>query len=173
MGYQVVQRVLLIVLIAGSCIGCDRMTKSMAMNDLQRGIRLSFASDLIRLQYEENSGAMLSIGSDLPPGVRFWVFTVLIGGLLGGLFVFVLLTRSVGPGDVVAASLVLGGGFGNLIDRIMYDGVVIDFLNIGVGGLRTAVFNVADVSVISGVALIVVLHLRHGSEPSSPEQPQP
>ena len=148
------------------------MTKSMAMNELQRGIRVSYASDIIRLQYEENAGAMLSIGSDLPAGLRFWIFTVLIGCLLGGLFMFVLLTRSVGVGDVIAASLVLGGGFGNLLDRIMYDGIVIDFLNIGVGGLRTAVFNIADVAVITGVALIVVLHLRRGGEPPSAEDPQ-
>ena len=52
--------------------------------------------------------------------------------------------------------MIIGGGAGNLIDRIQYDGVVIDFLNVGVGPVRTGVFNVADVAVIAGVLLYVV-----------------
>jgi signal peptidase II len=138
------------------------MTKHLAMRELESGQHLSYISDLIRLQYEENPGGMLSIGSELPEEVRFWVFTVSISCLLTALFLFVLFTRSVGIGDIGAASLVIGGGLGNLLDRILYDGMVIDFLNVGVGGIRTAVFNVADIAILTGVGLFVILHFRHG-----------
>lgn len=50
----------------------------------------------------------------------------------------------------VAWSLVLAGGLGNLLDRLIYDGRVIDFMNLGIGSLRTGIFNVADVCITIG-----------------------
>jgi signal peptidase II len=55
-----------------------------------------------------------------------------------------------------AIALVAGGGIGNLIDRLAYNGAVIDFLNVGIGGLRTAIFNVADVAVFLGAAMLII-----------------
>jgi len=52
-----------------------------------------------------------------------------------------------------------GGGASNLIDRASR-GHVVDFLNLGVGSLRTGIFNVADVAVLLGAVLIVVGDLR-------------
>lgn len=54
----------------------------------------------------------------------------------------------------------LGGGISNLTDRIFNDGRVIDFMNIGLGGLRTGIFNVADICVMAGTSLLCVLLLR-------------
>ena len=53
----------------------------------------------------------------------------------------------------VALSLILGGAIGNLIDRFRF-GEVIDFIDIGVGHTRWPVFNVADIGVTVGVALL-------------------
>lgn len=49
----------------------------------------------------------------------------------------------------------LSGGLGNLLDRIMNDGRVIDFMNLGIGPLRTGIFNVADVCITIGVVLLI------------------
>lgn len=61
---------------------------------------------------------------------------------------------------VVARSLVLSGGLGNLVDRIINDGRVIDFMNIGIGSLRTGIFNVADVCITVGVVVLVFQALQ-------------
>ena len=52
-----------------------------------------------------------------------------------------------GVEGVARLALLLAGALGNLIDRIRWDGLVIDFLNLGIGPLRTGVFNVADMAV--------------------------
>ena len=59
------------------------------------------------------------------------------------------------PLSAVAWSLVLSGGIGNLLDRLFHEGRVIDFMNIGIGSLRTGIFNVADVCITIGISLLV------------------
>ncbi len=151
---------LLVILISLSCVGCDRFTKNLAREDLEPGRPVSYFGGFVRLQYEENAGGMLSVGSDFPESLRFWVFTVTVGLFLTGILVVVCTYRALSVGDRLAAALIAGGGFGNLIDRLLYDGTVIDFLNIGLGPIRTAVFNLADVAVLSGAALLLFRHLR-------------
>jgi signal peptidase II len=59
----------------------------------------------------------------------------------------------------------LGGGIGNLIDRVVHNGLVTDFINVGMGPLRTGIFNVADVAVMgSGIALMFLVRRK---EPES------
>lgn len=62
----------------------------------------------------------------------------------------------------VLLGMILGGAVGNLIDRALA-GEVIDFLQIGVNGHYWPVFNVADIAVSVGAALLLVDLLRHGS----------
>lgn len=52
------------------------------------------------------------------------------------------------------------GGFGNLIDRIFNEGRVIDFVNIGIGSLRTGLFNVADISITLGEVWFLFVYVR-------------
>jgi CheY-like chemotaxis protein len=66
----------------------------------------------------------------------------------------VIKTGSFRPyGQTLGALLLAAGGIGNLIDRVMREGAVIDFMNMGVGSLRTGIFNIADVQIMIGVAL--------------------
>ena len=50
----------------------------------------------------------------------------------------------------------LAGGIGNLIDRVFHGGLVIDFLNMGIGPVRTGIFNVADMAIMAGFALLIL-----------------
>jgi signal peptidase II len=81
------------------------------------------------------------------------------------LLVFVLAKRNLAVKDALAAALVIGGGLGNVLDRLFYDGAVLDFLNIGIDGLRTGVFNVADMAIIAGT--LVFLLAPRGSTPAN------
>ncbi len=57
--------------------------------------------------------------------------------------------------SIAGLSLMLGGGFSNLYDRIFNNGAVVDFLNVGIVGLRTGIFNVADMALMLGAALLI------------------
>lgn len=121
---------------------------------------LSFAHDTLRLQYAENIGAFLSIGSSLPETVRGPLFTVGIGAILFGMLGYLMFVPALPRATAISLSLVAGGGLSNLIDRIAY-GYVIDFLNIGLGDLRTGIFNVADVAIMVGGFGLIVSSLKH------------
>jgi len=156
------QKVMLTIVVIGGCIGFDQATKVMAKDYLASIGPLSYAGDLFRFYYTENRGAFLSLGALLPEGMRFWVFTILAGLVLSGIFIFVILSDERRLLPVVAYTLVVGGGLSNLIDRVLNDGAVVDFMNVGLGGLRTGIFNVADMAITAGVVLLMLVGFRHG-----------
>ena len=67
---------------------------------------------------------------------------------------------------VTAWCMMLSGGIGNLWDRIVHDGRVIDFMNVGLGGLRTGIFNVADLCITVGVVLLLFESWRQWKQPA-------
>jgi signal peptidase II len=67
-----------------------------------------------------------------------------------------LFARRLGTARIVPLALVAGGGLSNLIDRLMYDGRVTDFLNVGIGTLRTGIFNLADMAILGGALLLIL-----------------
>jgi signal peptidase II len=146
--------------IVGATLGLDRLTKNLAIDRLADKPVHEYLGGVVRLLYEENPGAMLGLGSGLHEMTRFWVFTVLVGIVLIVMVFALLIRRNVTPCEVTSFSLIVGGGAGNVIDRLMYDGIVVDFVNIGIGSLRTGVFNVADTAVMAGVALYLICQVR-------------
>ena len=160
------KRLLLMAPVMLSCVGCDRITKAVAREYLADSPGRSFWGELFRLQYAENPGAFLGMGAGLPETARFWVFIMAVGAVLLGVLVWTLSSRSLRPVGVVALSLVLGGGLSNLYDRVVNGGAVVDFLNLGLGGLSTGVFNVVDVAISTGVTLLLIGELmRSRKEP--------
>lgn len=65
---------------------------------------------------------------------------------------------------VLGISLVFAGGVGNLIDRIIHHGSVVDFINIGIGSFRTGIFNIADVAIMGGSIFLFLLALHKQKE---------
>jgi signal peptidase II len=157
-------RSVLVLLLLIFLVGCDQLTKEAAHQLLALQPPHSWFHDTIRLQYAENPGAFLSIGGGFSERLRVLLFQVFPALCLLALTV-VLFVQSMPRATVVAWSLVLSGGLGNLVDRIMNDGRVIDFMNIGIGSLRTGIFNVADVCITVGVVVLVLQALR---QPRSP-----
>lgn len=164
---QKVNRILILLFVLVSCVGCDQATKLMARQTLATAPMQEYAGGLFRFVYAENPGAFLSLGATLSATARFWIFIVIAALLLVAVGVFALQFSQRTPlAMVVALALVLGGGLGNLIDRIVYDGRVVDFMQVGLPRLRTGVFNVADMAIMAGVTLMLLTTLRR-DQPSA------
>jgi len=149
--------VLLCLLLAGTA-GCDRVTKHLAVTTLAGMPERSYFGDTVRLDYHENAGGFMSAGANWPPAVRVAVFQGANATfLLGAIFMAARFKWS----RLAAVGLVLfvAGGLSNLVDRIAL-GSVIDFLNIGIGPVRTGIFNVADVAIMLGMALLLADRCR-------------
>ena len=148
----------MIVCFLATCVGCDQLTKHAAINRLKGQAARSYCGDVVRLQYAENPGAFLGLGRQLPSGAR-WLLLIAVNAVVAAGLVVALLWHPQMPlARSIACALLLGGAIGNLIDRVRFDGLVIDFLNVGVGPLRTGIFNVADVAITAGAVFLVLPH---------------
>lgn len=134
------------VVVAVLAFAIDRITKLLVEANLAVGDRVELIGTLLQLRHVHNRG------------IAFGMFSgagslVLVGTLLVGVLLFVFLMR-VHPEDhvtIMGGALVTGGALGNLYDRVEYR-YVIDFIGVP----RFPTFNVADVWITCGVALIVL-----------------
>lgn len=152
-------RALRLALVAGVlllAVGCDQAAKHLAETELASSRPISLLDDCVRLELAQNRGAFLSLGESLPGAARYLLFVVLVGGALALTLALTLRLRTASPAQLVALSLLTGGGLGNLIDRLLHDGAVVDFVSIGIGPLRTGIFNVADAAITLGVLLLLI-----------------
>jgi signal peptidase II len=174
-GMKTVPRLLLLLAVTLGCVGCDQATKIAARAHLPRYDVVSLLGDTVRLQYIENPGAFLGLGGTLPDHARhaLLVVGVAIGVAAIVLFAILRVARPATVLQVTALALVCGGGIGNLIDRIWRDGRVIDFLNVGVGPLRSGIFNVADVALLTGAALLFFASRAAGDDVTPPRAAPP
>ena len=165
-----IPRFIVVMLTLCCCVGCDQVSKSAARTMLHSGVTESLFSDSLRLQLTENPGSFLSLGASLPEHLRFTLFTATVAVILVGLVCAALFARRLSTARFVALALVAGGGISNLIDRVLYDGRVTDFLNVGIGALRTGIFNLADMAILAG-ALLLVLRMRAETTTPMPAPP--
>jgi len=134
-------------------IGCDRITKQAARSKLMGAPTQYYFAGTVQLEYAENTGAFLSLGSQLPEWARTTLLRVGVALALATLVLIALKYQWSGVA-LAGASLTFAGGVSNLLDRILR-GSVVDFMSVGVGSIRTGIFNVADVAIIVGGVLLV------------------
>lgn len=144
-----------LLLVLCGTVGCDQATKHLARTKLNPSDSVLLLGGFGELRLAENPGAFLSLGDSLSPAARTFVFTIAAGIGLLGLLIFLLTRPQLQRLAFVGLALVLAGGTSNLIDRILRQGLVTDFLTLHCGPLHTGVFNVADVLVLLGMALLV------------------
>jgi len=166
---------LLALAMAASCavlVAADQWTKILAASRLAGKGAVRVLGDFIVLVFTQNRGAFLSLGSGLPPILRTIVLVVLPLAALA-LFGWVLLRRGIGevagrgaakPGaaEFAVVALIAGGGLGNLVDRLLY-GQVRDFINFGIGGLRTGIMNLADLYILAALIVMVAAFAKRSS----------
>jgi signal peptidase II len=141
------------------CIGCDQASKRVAAEVLKGTETLSFLGDVLRLTYAENRGAFLGLGGSWPEPLRWLAFTGAALLVVAASLAWIISQarhRRHHNLAVWAMVLVAAGGAGNLLDRIVRDGRVIDFMNLGLGPVRTGIFNMADVQIMVGLGLLLL-----------------
>ena len=156
---------LALIIAIGATIGCDRVTKQVAATMLAGTPARSFLADTIRLEYVENTGAFLGLGADWPLPVRTALFSIGTAVLLI-IMVGVAIRLHWPDGALFGLALFAAGGASNLLDRVMR-GSVIDFMNVGLGPLRTGIFNVADMAIMLGTGILVFASYRSGKDVST------
>lgn len=139
-------------------IGCDQVSKSVVRDKVESYSITEIMGDKVILTKVENTGAMLSMGSDLSPVLK----NILLQGLpiiaLSICFIILLVKTKLNFLTVLGLTAIVGGGIGNIYDRILY-GSVTDFLQIDFVLFKTGVFNMADVSISFGILLLLIQSL--------------
>ena len=130
-------------------VGVDQLTKWWAVTQLAGTDGIPLWKDVFELTYVENRGAAFGMLQN-----QQWLFVAVTLVLLA--LVGVLLFGSKAyrhPLSVGAGVLIIAGGIGNLIDRLL-NGFVVDFLNVSL--IDFPVFNFADICVTVGAAVAVI-----------------
>jgi signal peptidase II len=157
MARRIVTHALLLIAVVAT-IGCDQVTKRMATSSLAGTAGRSYLGGVVRVAYTENTGGFLGLGAELPPAARTAIFTGATGVMLIGMIAIAFRERLQGWA-LLGATLFVAGGASNWVDRLA-NGRVVDFLNVGIGPVRTGIFNVADMALMLGGALLFVSEFR-------------
>ncbi len=150
-------------------VGIDQWMKQYALVNWQGVPPRSFFYDIFRIQFAPNPGAFLGLFGNLPDHVRFIILTVLNGVILAGVSAYILFGKNVSKYIFIAFALVVAGGIGNMIDRVRFD-FVVDFFNIGIGGLRSGIFNIADMAISGGFVMMIPLAIWGETEEKQDSQ---
>lgn len=138
---------LLCLLGAAGITVLDQAVKAVVVSQLALGVRIPLLDGLLTLTHIRNFGAAYNLMSG------YGLFLIVVPGLVmtGGLLYLAFRGDRLAPMLRLAATMIIGGGAGNLTDRIRL-GYVVDFLDIRI----IPVFNVADMFITAGCALMIL-----------------
>jgi len=145
--------------VAAIVVIIDQASKRIVGNLYPYGGGTDLVGDLLRIRLTTNPGAVMGILG----GSRVLLIVITIVSI-AALVVFAYRMRYAPPLRRFCLALVLGGAFGNLIDRLAA-GEVIDFIDMGIGAYRWPTYNVADIAITVG-AVILVAGLVFRGEPA-------
>jgi signal peptidase II len=150
-----VRALIVLAVVALIVFAVDQGSKYLIVANLTEHEQVDVIGSLLRFYFVKNSGAAFSIGSG-----STWIFSIIATGVL--IFVIWFAPRIRSAGWAILFGLLLGGLLGNLTDRLTRApgfgrGEVIDFLQIPV---LPAIFNIADVAIVSSMVLFLILTLR-------------
>jgi signal peptidase II len=148
-------RTLAIVTILISNVGCDQISKKIVRKRIHENEEISLMNNYLTLTRIENEGAFFSLGHSLPQPIKLFLLTILPMVSLGLAFVYLLTKKSLSNMTIIGICFIIGGGAGNIYDRLVY-GSVTDFLHIDFVIFQTAIFNIADVSIMVGVFMVAL-----------------
>ena len=127
-------------------LALDRVTKHYTIAVLGAGVTKSLIKGLVSLHYVENTGAAFSMLSEKKNFLTCFIFLAVIC-----LTVYLIKNSKKSLFLNISLILIIAGGCGNLIDRLLY-GFVVDFIDPVF--VNFAVFNVADIAITVGAFLM-------------------
>jgi len=136
---------------AGAALIVDQLTKALVLSSLEIGDPVPVIGRALQLSLRFNSGAAFSLRWGGPVFLSIFTAAAVV-------IVFWYLLRRP-PRSVLHAAalgLILGGATGNLVDRLLHSGSVIDFLDAGTSTWRWPTFNVADSAISIGAVYILL-----------------
>ena len=148
----------LLILLAAALVvyGVDQLSKYLVVTNLTEGEVVPVLGNVLQWQFVRNPGAAFSLASGMT-----WIFTILAAGVITFIAWFARRIRSIAWALVFG--LLLGGVLGNLTDRLLREpsfglGHVIDFIS--TPWLIPAIYNIADIAILSIMALFMLLTIR-------------
>ncbi len=165
------------LLIVSAVVALDQVSKQIAVKYIVRGTETSFIGEIITWRYHQNTGSAYGMLAD-----NRWVFMTVsvIGILLFFLYLYGKRTRNLTLD--LGLAFVIGGGIGNMIDRVVLE-YVVDFIGVNIFDWKLTNFtcNVADIFVCVGGAMVVIAALvqiiieerNKKTSPDMPEDPIP
>ena len=148
-----------LLVVAGAAIaayGLDQLSKFLVVSNLTEGEIVPVLGSLLQWQFVRNPGAAFSLASGMT-----WIFTILAAGVITFIVWFARRIRSIAW--AIVFGLLLGGVLGNLTDRLLREpsfglGHVIDFIS--TPWLIPAIYNFADIAIVSSMVLFMILTIR-------------
>ena len=150
-----IARTLLIISALVANVGCDQVSKHIVRHNIDFNEHIRLLNNHVTLMKVENTGAFLTAGQYLPETLRFILLTVMPSLVLAFAIFYLIKKTAMSRTTLLGVCFVVGGGIGNVFDRMWY-GSVTDFMHIDFGFFQTGVFNMADVSIMTGVALMII-----------------
>jgi signal peptidase II len=144
-------------------IGLDQVSKVVVRNNVELNEKIELVGDSFIMTKIENSGAFLSMGEDWSPWLRITMLLVIPSMVLLGLLFYLFIKTDLNGPTRWGYACVVGGGLANMFDRIAY-GSVTDFLHIDLGFAKTGIFNIADVSIMVGIGLVLLGYWQERKE---------
>ncbi|MCZ4242709.1 signal peptidase II [Pedobacter punctiformis] len=152
-------RLIFLALILALNIGCDQVSKNIVRNNISEYEHISVIKDRFTLTKVENSGAFLSLGDNMPYVFRLIILSGLPILFLGYGLYFLFTKQNLPKTFQIALCFLIGGGIGNLYDRIVH-GSVTDFMHMDFKIFQTGVFNFADISIMIGVGTLLFQSIK-------------
>ena len=140
----------------------DQLSKFWIRNNIESYNEIELIGSFFILIRVENSGAFLGMGSELsyiPKLILLIIFPIIV---LVAVSIYTYMDKKLDNLSLVGFSLIIGGGVANIFDRVVY-GSVTDFLYINLGFFKTGIFNIADLSVTTGIILILIASFKKGN----------
>ena len=133
----------------------DQTSKFFVVRDLTEGVSVDVIGEFLQFTFVRNPGAAFSIGTG-----STWIFAILASAVAVFIVIFARRIRSLAWAGLFG--LLLGGNLGNLTDRLTREpgfgvGHVIDFIQVYA---FPAIFNIADIAIVSSMGLFIILTLR-------------
>ncbi len=139
----------------------DQLSKVLIRENIDQYSEIKLIGEYFILTNVENSGAFLGMGSDFSPFIKMMFLLILPIIILTCIMIYVYRDKEIDKISLIGFCFIIGGGIANIYDRIIY-GSVTDFLFIDLGGIfKTGIFNIADLSVTTGMILILLMSFRN------------